>query len=107
MTAGPRMQIDPLLALSPVDGRYARSTDVLRVHLSESALIRHRIRIEAAWLLALATEQPAGLPATATLSPALLAVATGLSRDPPASAAAAGRLGCRPTAAPSSLEMMS
>jgi len=83
------MQIDPLLALSPVDGRYARSTDVLRVHLSESALIRHRIRIEAAWLLALATEQPAGLPATATLSPALLAVATGLSRDPPASAAAA------------------
>jgi adenylosuccinate lyase len=83
------MQIDPLLALSPIDGRYARSTDVLRGHLSESALIRQRIRIEAAWLLALASEQPAGLPATATLSPALCAVAADLARDPPASAAAA------------------
>ena len=35
-----------LVALSPLDGRYARSVDALRVHFSESALIRYRLRIE-------------------------------------------------------------
>jgi len=52
--------MDPaaLSALSPVDGRYRKAADGLRGVLSESGLIRERIRIEAAWLLALAEAVP-------------------------------------------------
>ena len=53
-----------LHALSPLDGRYARSVDALRVHFSESALIRYRLRIEIEWLKALAAE-----PAIVELKP--------------------------------------
>ena len=45
-----------LTALSPLDGRYADKLDALREHFSEFALIRSRVRIEIAWLLALADE---------------------------------------------------
>ena len=45
-----------LVALSPLDGRYADKLDALRDHFSEFALIRSRVRIEIAWLLALADE---------------------------------------------------
>ncbi len=45
-----------LAALSPLDGRYARSADPLREYFSEQALIRYRVRIEIAWLRALAAE---------------------------------------------------
>jgi adenylosuccinate lyase len=51
-------------ALSPLDGRYARSVDALRAHMSEAALIRYRVRIELEWLKALAAE-----PAIAELKP--------------------------------------
>ncbi len=44
----------PLTALSPLDGRYARSADPLRPYFSEFALIRYRVRVELAWLRALA-----------------------------------------------------
>ena len=44
----------PLTALSPLDGRYAKSVDPLRAYFSEHALIRFRVRIELAWLQALA-----------------------------------------------------
>jgi adenylosuccinate lyase len=47
-----------LLALSPVDGRYRKGADPLRAVLSESGLIRERVRIEAAWLLSLAESVP-------------------------------------------------
>src|SRR5688572_7092666 len=47
----------PLAALSPLDGRYARTVDPLRAHFSEQALIRNRVRIELAWLQALAAER--------------------------------------------------
>jgi adenylosuccinate lyase len=52
--------MDPaaLLALSPIDGRYRKGADPLRAVLSESGLIRERVRIEAAWLLALAESVP-------------------------------------------------
>jgi adenylosuccinate lyase len=52
--------LDPaaLFALSPVDGRYRKSAEPLRAVLSESGLIRERVRIEAAWLLALAESVP-------------------------------------------------
>ena len=46
----------PLAALSPLDGRYARTADPLRDHFSEQALIRYRLRVELAWLQALAAE---------------------------------------------------
>jgi adenylosuccinate lyase len=47
----------PLAALSPLDGRYARTVDPLRVYFSEQALIGYRIRIELDWLQALAQER--------------------------------------------------
>src|SRR6267143_170329 len=47
----------PLAALSPLDGRYARTADPLREYFSEQALIRYRLRIELAWLEALAAER--------------------------------------------------
>ncbi|MBL8383662.1 MAG: adenylosuccinate lyase [Burkholderiales bacterium] len=57
-----------LSALSPLDGRYASRLDALRPYLSEFALVRHRVRVEAAWLRALAgagLAELGGLPAQA------------------------------------------
>jgi adenylosuccinate lyase len=45
-----------LTALSPLDGRYAAKTRALQEHFSEFALIRLRVRVEIAWLKALADE---------------------------------------------------
>lgn len=42
-----------LLAVSPIDGRYARQTEVLRNYFSEYALIRYRIRVEIEYFIAL------------------------------------------------------
>src|SRR5690242_18631888 len=47
----------PLAALSPLDGRYAKTLDPLRVYFSEQALIGYRTRIELEWLQALARER--------------------------------------------------
>ena len=47
----------PLAALSPLDGRYAKTLDPLRVYFSEQALIGYRIKIELEWLQALAQER--------------------------------------------------
>src|SRR5687767_10926282 len=47
----------PLAALSPLDGRYARSLEPLRGYFSEQALIRYRVRVELEWLQALAAEK--------------------------------------------------
>ncbi|GIL15009.1 MAG: adenylosuccinate lyase [Chloroflexota bacterium] len=44
---------DPLFALSPLDGRYARAVDPLRDFMSEYALFRDRIGVEIAYLRAL------------------------------------------------------
>jgi len=45
-----------LTALSPLDGRYASKVAALREHFSEFGLIRARVRIEIAWLIALSEE---------------------------------------------------
>jgi adenylosuccinate lyase len=45
-------------ALSPLDGRYAAKLEPLREIFSEAGLMRERVRVECAWLLALA-EGPA------------------------------------------------
>ena len=47
-----------LTALSPLDGRYAQKVDPLRDHFGEFALIRDRVKVEVAWLVAL-SEEPA------------------------------------------------
>ncbi|MEO8465775.1 MAG: adenylosuccinate lyase [Gammaproteobacteria bacterium] len=50
------MDSSTLLALSPLDGRYARKAAPLREYLSEYALIRYRVLIEVRWLQRLADE---------------------------------------------------
>jgi adenylosuccinate lyase len=45
-----------LTALSPLDGRYAAKVAALAPHFSEYGLVRHRVRVELAWLVALADE---------------------------------------------------
>ncbi len=47
------MQLSPLSALSPLDGRYASKTQALRPILSESGFMHHRVKVEIAWLIAL------------------------------------------------------
>ena len=42
-----------LLAVSPIDGRYAGQTAVLRNYFSEFALIRYRVRVEIEYFIAL------------------------------------------------------
>jgi len=56
----PKLPLQALTAVGPVDGRYADKTAVLRGLLSEYALIRQRHLIEIRWLQALAAEP--GLP---------------------------------------------
>ena len=70
-----------LLALSPLDGRYAGKVDALRPVFSEYGLIRARVRVEVEWLLALAAEPGiAELPAFAPgASARLRALADGFS----------------------------
>ena len=45
-----------LLALSPLDGRYAGKVDALRPIFSEYGLLKARVKVEVEWLLALAAE---------------------------------------------------
>ncbi|MGJ4802107.1 adenylosuccinate lyase [Luteimonas sp. SDU82] len=45
-----------LLALSPLDGRYAAKVEALRPIFSEFGLIHARVRVEIEWLIALAAE---------------------------------------------------
>jgi adenylosuccinate lyase len=66
--------LSALSALSPLDGRYAKSADPLRPFFSEHALIRYRVRVELAWLMALAAE-----PAIAELKPFSRATVAGLN----------------------------
>src|SRR3954471_21044012 len=48
------MPLSTLTALSPLDGRYAAKTDKLRPILSEAGFMHHRVKVEIAWLQALA-----------------------------------------------------
>lgn len=72
------MDLNPLTALSPLDGRYRRSGAKLAPYFSEFGLIRYRVRVEIEWLKALAAEPaisevPAFSPATLTELDALVA----------------------------------
>ena len=48
------MELSPLAAISPVDGRYGSRTAALRPIASEFGLVRYRVAVEVAWLKALA-----------------------------------------------------
>ena len=47
------MHLDPLTAISPIDGRYAGKTESLRAIFSEYGLMRFRLQVEIGWLQAL------------------------------------------------------
>lgn len=73
------MDINTLLALSPVDGRYATQTEALRAHMSEYGLIAARITVEVRWLQALAAEPD--IPEVSPLSKASGKVLDALVQD--------------------------
>lgn len=62
------MNLTPLSAISPVDGRYRKQLDELAPYFSEYGLIRYRIRVEIEYFLALAEAKIFKLPATVTAS---------------------------------------
>ncbi|WP_407067658.1 adenylosuccinate lyase [Marilutibacter alkalisoli] len=70
-----------LVALSPLDGRYAGKVDALRPIFSEYGLIKARIKVEVEWLLALAEEPGIGelKPFSQAAVARLRALADGLS----------------------------
>ncbi len=47
------MQLSPLTALSPIDGRYHKTTNSLAEYFSEYALIKYRVKVEVAYFIAL------------------------------------------------------
>jgi adenylosuccinate lyase len=81
------MDLSALNALSPVDGRYATTSEPLRIYFSEAALIRERIRVEALWFRQLADPKLSLL--RSALPAAVDACVTRLAEDPGAEAAAA------------------
>ena len=40
------MQLNPLTAVSPIDGRYRSKTESLSEYFSEYALMRYRVKVE-------------------------------------------------------------
>ena len=54
------MSLNPLTALSPLDGRYAGKVESLRGIFSEYGLMARRVHVEVEWLIALGDE--AGIP---------------------------------------------
>lgn len=69
------MDLTPLTALSPLDGRYRGKVQPLAPYFSEYALIRYRVRVEIEWLKALASE-----PAIAELKPFSAATVAALNQ---------------------------
>jgi adenylosuccinate lyase len=65
--SGSELPLSSLTAVSPIDGRYSRYTNVLRSIFSEYGLIRYRVLVEIKWLIALSrhadiTEVPTMTP---------------------------------------------
>ena len=72
------MPLTTLSALSPLDGRYAAKTDKLRPILSEAGFMHHRVKVEIAWLKALAQ---AGFAEIKPFSPAATALLDKLAAE--------------------------
>ena len=66
------MDLSPLSAVSPIDGRYGGKTAALRDMFSEYGLIKRRVLVEIRWLQCLA-EHP-GIVEVPALSPAATAL---------------------------------
>lgn len=47
------MELNPLTAISPIDGRYRNKTEILDKYYSEYALIRYRVKVEIEYFIAL------------------------------------------------------
>ncbi len=47
------MELNPLTAISPIDGRYRKSVETLDAYFSEYALIRYRVMVEVEYFIAL------------------------------------------------------
>ncbi|HVL09075.1 MAG TPA: adenylosuccinate lyase [Burkholderiaceae bacterium] len=60
--------LSALTALSPIDGRYAAKADALRDWLSEAAFMKHRVKVEVHWLIALSQAGLADVPAFSAAS---------------------------------------
>ncbi|MBI4756011.1 MAG: adenylosuccinate lyase [Betaproteobacteria bacterium] len=75
------MPLSALTALSPLDGRYAGKMDALRGVFSEFGLIRERVRVELAWLVALGDEPavPEVAPFSAATRSELAALVAGFA----------------------------
>jgi len=73
------MSDSALLALSPLDGRYASKVDALRPIFSEYGLIKARVKVEIEWLLALAAEP--GIAELPSFSPATTQRLRALAED--------------------------
>ena len=71
----------PLLALSPLDGRYAAKVETLRPIFSEFGLMQRRVLVEIRWLIALSDEPgiPEIAPFPKTARTALSAIADDFS----------------------------
>jgi adenylosuccinate lyase len=74
------MPTDAIDALSPLDGRYARKLGTVRTLFSEAGLMRERVRVECAWMLALGAG-PAG-DALGTLPEAARSWLKAMAADP-------------------------
>ncbi len=74
---------DRLLALSPLDGRYAGKVDALRPMFSEFGLMQRRVHVEVRWLAALAAEPAVGEVAALSVdaAAALFAIADRFSLE--------------------------
>ncbi|MEO7199241.1 MAG: adenylosuccinate lyase, partial [Dokdonella sp.] len=70
-----------LLAISPLDGRYAAKTSALRPIFSEFGLLHRRVIVEVRWLIALADSAAIEeiRPFTAAARARLLAIASDFS----------------------------
>lgn len=47
------MQLSPLTAVSPIDGRYHKSTQTISAYFSEYALIKYRLKVEVEYFIML------------------------------------------------------
>ena len=71
--------LSPLLAISPLDGRYRSKAEALAPYFSEFGLIRCRVIVEIRWLEALAACE--GIPELAPLRPAQSEALESIYRD--------------------------
>ena len=72
------MELSPLTAVSPLDGRYAAKLTPLRPLMSELGYMRYRVQVELTWFVALSD---AGFAEFKPLSAAARAYLAGLLRD--------------------------